>query len=71
MSCMKHGVDENNDGRMLYTRLLKYCQKYRDQEYEEFKRKGTDIEELKAKSMQTMDEKRKAIRLLQCNILRW
>lgn len=53
-----YGVDENNDGRMLYTRLLKYCQKYRDQEYEEFKRKGTDIEELKAKSMQTMDEKR-------------
>ena len=53
-----YGVDENNDGRMLYTRLLKYCQKYRDQEYEEFKRKGTDIEELNAKSMQTMDEKR-------------
>lgn len=53
-----YGVDENNDGRMLYTRLLKYCQKYRDQEYEEFKRKGTDIEELKAKSMQTIDEKR-------------
>ena len=53
-----YGVDENNDVRMLYTRLLKYCQKYRDQEYEEFKRKGTDIEELKAKSMQTMDEKR-------------
>ncbi len=53
-----YGVDENNDGRMLYTRLLKYCQKYRDQEYEEFKRKGTDIEELKAKSMQTMDEKK-------------
>ena len=24
-----YGVDENNDGRMLYTRLLKYCQKYR------------------------------------------
>lgn len=53
-----YGVDENNDGRMLYTRLLKYCQKYRDQEYEEFKRKGTDIEGLKAKRMQTMDEKK-------------
>ena len=43
---------------MIYTRLLKYCQKYRDQEYDEFKRKGVDIEELKAKSMQTMDEKK-------------
>ena len=35
-----YGVDENNDERILYTRLLKYCQKYRDQEYEEFKQKG-------------------------------
>lgn len=53
-----YGVDENNDVRMLYSRLLRYCQKYREQEYEEFKRKGADIEELKAKSMQTMDEKK-------------
>lgn len=53
-----YGVDENTDERMIYTRLLKYCQKYRDQEYDEFKRKGVDIEELKAKSMQTMDEKK-------------
>lgn len=27
-----YGVDENTDERMIYTRLLKYCQKYRDQE---------------------------------------
>ena len=53
-----YGVDEKNDERMLYTRLLKYCQKYRDQEYEEIKQKGADIEELRAKSMQTMDEKK-------------
>ena len=53
-----YGVDENTDERMIYTRLLKYCQKYRDQEYDEFNRKGVDIEELKAKSMQTMDEKK-------------
>lgn len=53
-----YGVDENNDERMLYTRLRKYCQKYRDQEYEEFKRKGMYFEELRAKKMQTMDEKK-------------
>lgn len=53
-----YGVDENTDERMVYTRLLKYCQKYRDQEYEDFKQWGMDIEELKAKSMQTMDEKK-------------
>lgn len=53
-----YGVDENNDERMLYTRLRKYCQKYRDQEYEEFKRKGMQFEELRAKKMQTMDEKK-------------
>lgn len=53
-----YGVDENTDERMTYTRLLKYCQKYRDQEYDEFKSRGVDIEELKAKSMQTMDEKK-------------
>lgn len=51
-------VEADNDKIKYYKGLLKYCQKYRDQEYEEFKRKGTDIEELKAKSMQTMDEKR-------------
>ncbi|RGO26921.1 hypothetical protein DXB23_05490 [Dorea sp. OM02-2LB] len=56
---VSYGVDENNDERMLYTRVLKYCQKYRDQEYEEFKQKGVDIEGLRAKSMQTMDEKKK------------
>lgn len=53
-----YGVDENNDKRMTYTRLLKYCQKYRDQEYDGFKRKGFNIKELKAKSMETMDEKK-------------
>jgi len=53
-----YGVNGNNDKRMLYSRLLKYCQKYRDQEYEEFKRKGLDIKELRAKNMQTMDEKK-------------
>lgn len=53
-----YGVDDNTDERMVYTRLLKYSQKYRDQEYEEFKEKGIVIDELKAKSMQTMDEKK-------------
>ena len=43
---------------MKYSRVLKYCQKYRDQEYDEFKRRGINIEELKAKSMKTMDEKK-------------
>lgn len=53
-----YGVDENTDERMVYSRLLAYCQKYRDQEYEEFKRKGADIEELKAKAMKSVEEKR-------------
>lgn len=53
-----YSADENTDERMVYTRVLKYCQKYRDQEYEELKQKGIKIEELKAKSMQTMNEKK-------------
>ena len=35
-----YGVDKNTDARMKYSRVLKYCQKYRDQEYDEFKRRG-------------------------------
>ena len=27
-----YGVDKNTDARMKYSRVLKYCQKYRDQE---------------------------------------
>lgn len=53
-----YGVDENTDERMVYSRMLAYCQKYRDQEYEEFKHMGADIEELKAKSMRSVEEKR-------------
>lgn len=53
-----YGVDENSSERMVYSRLLAYCQKYRDQEYEEFKYMGADIEGLKAKAMQSMDEKK-------------
>lgn len=53
-----YGVDENCSERMVYSRLLAYCQKYRDQEYEECKYMGADIEELKAKSMRTMEEKK-------------
>lgn len=54
-----YGVDENTDERMVYSRLLAYCQKYRDQEYEEFKHMGADIEELKAKAMQSVEERKK------------
>lgn len=53
-----YGVDENTDERMVYSRMLAYCQKYRDQEYEEFKHMGADIEGLKAKSMRSVEEKR-------------
>lgn len=58
-----YGVDKNTDARMKYSRVLKYCQKYRDQEYDEFKRRGINIEELKAKSMKTMDEKKEGYSL--------
>lgn len=53
-----YGVDENSSERMVYSRLLAYCQKYRDQEYEEFKYTGADVEGLKAKAMHTMEEKK-------------
>lgn len=53
-----YSVDENSNERMVYSRLLAYCQKYRDLEYEEFKHMGTEMEELKAKVMQSMEEKR-------------
>ena len=53
-----YSVDENSSERMVYSRLLAYCQKYRDQEYEEFKHMGADIEGLKAKVMQSMEEKK-------------
>lgn len=53
-----YGIDENTDERMVYSRILAYCQKYRDQEYEEFKHMGADIEGLKAKSMRSVEEKR-------------
>ena len=49
---------------MVYSRLLAYCQKYRDQEYEEFKYMGADIEGLKAKAMQSMDEKRRQVMII-------
>lgn len=53
-----YSVDENSSERMVYSRLLAYCQKYRNQEYEEFKYMGADIEGLKAKPMQSMEEKK-------------
>lgn len=53
-----YGVDENSSERMVYSRLLAYCQKYRDQEYEEFKDMGADVEGLKAKAMHSMEEKK-------------
>lgn len=53
-----YGVDKNSDERMRYSRVLAYCQKYREQEYEVFKHMGADIEELKAKSMRSMEEKK-------------
>lgn len=53
-----YGVDENSSERMVYSRLLAYCQKYRDREYEEFKNMGADIEGLKAKAMQSMEDKK-------------
>lgn len=53
-----YGVDENSSERMVYSRLLAYCQKYRDQEYEEFKYMGDDIKGLKPKTMQSMEEKK-------------
>ncbi len=53
-----YGVDENSSERMVYSRLLAYCQRYRNQEYEEFKNMGADIEGLKAKAMQSMEDKK-------------
>lgn len=56
-----YDVDEKTDERMVYARLIKYCQKYRNQEYEEFKQRGAKFEELeglKGKNMKTMDEKK-------------
>ena len=64
-----YSVDENSSERMVYSRLLAYCQKYRDQEYEEFKYMGADIQGLKAKPMQSMEEKKRGMTLLQCSIL--
>lgn len=55
---MPYGVDENNDERMVYSRLLAYCQKYRDLEYEEYKNMGAKMEGLKVKLMQTVEEKK-------------
>lgn len=53
-----YGVDENSDERMVYSRMLAYCQKYRDIEYSEIGGASDAFEELKAKSMQSMEEKK-------------
>lgn len=53
-----YGADENCDERMVYSRMLAYCQKYRNEEYNEYKAKGIDCEGLKAKRMQSMEEKK-------------
>ena len=53
-----YGVDENRDERMRYSRILGYCQKYRDIEYSEIGGKSPEFEALKAKKMQTMEDKK-------------